>query len=90
MGAHDLFFFLFLFLFCCCFLFFQDRVSLRSPGCPGSHSVDQDGLELRNPLASASQSAGITGVRHHCLAMFLLISEILGFEYFLVLWTFEV
>jgi hypothetical protein len=28
-----------------CFLFFQDRVSLCSPGCPGTHSVDQAGLE---------------------------------------------
>jgi hypothetical protein len=36
-------------------LFFQDRVSLCSPGCPGTHSVDQDGLKLRNPPASASQ-----------------------------------
>jgi hypothetical protein len=25
---------------------FQDRVSLCSPGCPGTHSVDQAGLEL--------------------------------------------
>jgi hypothetical protein len=35
--------------------FFFFLVSLCSPGCPGSHSVDQDGLELRNPPASASQ-----------------------------------
>jgi hypothetical protein len=34
---------------------FQDRVSLCSSGCPGTHSVDQAGLELRNPPASASQ-----------------------------------
>jgi hypothetical protein len=34
---------------------FQDRVSLCSPGCPETHSVDQAGLELRNPLASAFQ-----------------------------------
>jgi hypothetical protein len=34
---------------------FPDRVSLCSPGCPGTHSVDQVGLELRNPPASASQ-----------------------------------
>jgi hypothetical protein len=33
---------------------FRDRVSLCSPGCPASHSVDQAGLELRNPPASAS------------------------------------
>jgi hypothetical protein len=36
-------------------LFFPDRVSLYSPGCPGTHFVDQAGLELRNPPASASQ-----------------------------------
>jgi hypothetical protein len=40
-------------------LFFQDRVSLCSPGCPGTHSVDQAGLELRNPPASASQVLGL-------------------------------
>jgi hypothetical protein len=43
--------FLFLFgLFC-----FRDRVSLCSPGCPGTHFVEQAGLKLRNPPASASQ-----------------------------------
>jgi hypothetical protein len=30
----------------CLLLFFRDRVSLCSPGCPGTHSVDQAGLEL--------------------------------------------
>jgi hypothetical protein len=37
---------------------FWDRVSLCSPGCPGTHSVDQADLELRNPPASASQVLG--------------------------------
>jgi hypothetical protein len=32
------------------FLVFQDRVSLYSSGCPGTHFVDQAGLELRNPF----------------------------------------
>jgi hypothetical protein len=36
-------------------LLFRDRVSLYSPGCPGTHFVDQTGLELRNQPASASQ-----------------------------------
>jgi hypothetical protein len=40
------------------FFFFKDRVSLCSPGCPGTHSVDQVGLKLRNPSASASQVLG--------------------------------
>ena len=36
-------------------LVFRDRVSLCSPGCPGARSVDQAGLELRDPPASASE-----------------------------------
>jgi len=43
----------------CFVLFFQDRVSLYSLGCPGTHSVDQAGLELRNPPASASRVLGL-------------------------------
>jgi hypothetical protein len=38
---------------------FQDRVSLCSPGCPGTHSVDQAGLKLRNLPAYASQLMGL-------------------------------
>jgi hypothetical protein len=45
-----------LFLFC---FVFRDRVSLYTPGCPGTHFVDQAGLELRNPPASASQVLGL-------------------------------
>jgi hypothetical protein len=41
------------------FWFFRDRVSLCSPGCPRTHSVDQAGLELRNPSASASLVLGL-------------------------------
>jgi hypothetical protein len=40
-------------------LFFQDSISLCSPGCPGTHFLDQAGLELRNPPASASQVLGL-------------------------------
>jgi hypothetical protein len=43
----------------CFVLFFQDRVSLCSLGCPGTHSVDQAGLELRNSPASAFQVLGL-------------------------------
>jgi hypothetical protein len=52
-------FLLLLFLFSSPFLVFQDRVSLCSPGCPGTHSVDQAALELRNSPASASQVLGL-------------------------------
>ncbi|GAB1299121.1 N-alpha-acetyltransferase 16, NatA auxiliary subunit [Apodemus speciosus] len=40
---------------------FFETVSLCSPGCPGTHSVDQAGLELRNLPASASQVLGLQG-----------------------------
>jgi hypothetical protein len=47
-------------LFVCLFvLFFWGRVSLYSPDCPGTHFVDQAGLELRNLPASASEVLGL-------------------------------
>jgi hypothetical protein len=55
-------------LFCLFVLVFQNRVSLCSPSCPGTHSADQDGLELRNLPSLYLPSAGIKGVRHHCPA----------------------
>jgi hypothetical protein len=48
-------------LFVClfvCFWFF-DTGFFCSPGCPGTHSVDQAGLELRSPPASASRVLGL-------------------------------
>jgi hypothetical protein len=51
-----LFFVFGLFLFS---FFFQDRFPLCSPGCPGTHSVDQAGLKLRSPPASASPVLGL-------------------------------
>jgi hypothetical protein len=40
------------------FVFFETGF-LCSPGYPGTHSVDQAVLELRNPPASASQVLGL-------------------------------
>jgi hypothetical protein len=44
-------------LFVC--LFFRGGVSLCSSSCLGTHFVDQAGLELRNPPASASRVLGL-------------------------------
>ena len=52
------FFWFLVFCLFVCFVF-QDRISLCSPGCPGTHYVDQVGLELRNPPASASRVLGL-------------------------------
>ena len=63
------------FIIVLCFfpLVFQDRVSLCSPGYPGTHSLDQAGFELRNPPVSASQvlelKACATIAWHHCAFM---------------------
>jgi hypothetical protein len=52
-------------LFVCLFIyfvfvfFFRDSVSLCSSDCPGTHYVDQAGLELRSLPASASQVLGL-------------------------------
>jgi hypothetical protein len=55
-----MFLFVLVFLFVCLFVcFFQDRVSLYSPGCPGTHFVDQAGLELSNLPASVSRVLGL-------------------------------
>jgi hypothetical protein len=66
--------------FVCLFFVFRDRVSLCIPGYPGTHSVDQAGLELRNPLASASQVLGLkvcatTPSFCHCFNVNLLIKK---------------
>ena len=45
--------------FCLFFVFFRDRFSLYSPGCPETHFVDQAGLEFRNLPASASRVLGL-------------------------------
>ena len=53
------FFFFFFFLVLVLVLVFQDRVSLYSRGCPGTHFVNQAGLELRSLPASASRVLGL-------------------------------
>ena len=54
-----------MFLFVCfCFVVvvvFRDSVSLYSPGCPGTHFVDQALLKLRNLPASDSRVLGLKG-----------------------------
>jgi hypothetical protein len=47
-------------------LVFQDRVSLCSPGCLGTHSVNQVGPKLRNLPASASQVLGLKACSTGC------------------------
>jgi hypothetical protein len=54
-----LFFGVFFCLFVCLFCFLRQGFSVYSPGCPGTHSVDQAVLELRNPPASASRVLGL-------------------------------
>jgi hypothetical protein len=53
-GFIGLLFVLFFFVFC-----FLKTGFLCSPGCPGTHSVDQAGLELRNLPAFAFQVLGL-------------------------------
>jgi hypothetical protein len=73
--------------FCLFFVFvFRDRVSLCSSGCPGTHSVDQAGLELRNLPASASQVLGLKVPSRLCL--FLRTRFFIGFSEILIWFLF--
>jgi hypothetical protein len=54
---------------------FNDRDSLCSPGCPGTHSVDQAGLGLRNPPASASQVLGLKACTNTAQLEFFPLTE---------------
>jgi hypothetical protein len=71
MGSQDFF----------CLFVFQDRVSLCSPGCPATHSVDQAGLELRNPPSSASRVLGlkacVTTAQRYFKILFLAKGQVL-------------
>jgi hypothetical protein len=44
---------------------FLDKVSLCSPGCPGTCSVDQAGLKLKRSTCLCLPSAGIKRMHHH-------------------------
>jgi hypothetical protein len=64
------------------FLVVRDRVSLCSPSCPGTHFVDQAGLELRNLPASASLVLGLKACAttpgshyHFLMGLFMLYFE---------------
>ena len=74
------------FAFCLVDLVFQDRVSLCSPGCPRTHSVDQAGLELRSACLYLPK-AGIKGRCHHRPAQsffFFFFPSIFGLGFSLV------
>jgi hypothetical protein len=56
------------------FWVFQDRVFLYDPGCPGTHSVNQAGLELRSACVYLP-SAGIKATTAQLNWVLLLESE---------------
>jgi hypothetical protein len=71
--SHHILILLFIYLFIYLFiLVFRDKVSLCS--CPGTHSVDQAGLELRNSPACASRVLGLkactTNARLHHIFLY--------------------
>jgi hypothetical protein len=50
-----------------CFFWCIESVSLCSPGCPGTHFVDQAGLKFRSLLASPSPVLGLKACGFVCL-----------------------
>jgi hypothetical protein len=61
-----------LFVLAWIFLFFWDRVSLRSLGCPRTSFVDYDGPKLQKSFCLCLPSTGLKGEDYHCPATMLL------------------
>jgi hypothetical protein len=61
------------FIYLIYFCLFQDVVSLCNLGCPGTHCVDQAGLEHFNLSASASQMLGLKASATTALTNFLFL-----------------
>jgi hypothetical protein len=60
----------------------RDRVSLCSPGCPGTCSVDKAGLELRDLPASASCVLGLETCAITSPANLVVYKQLPGLRYF--------
>ena len=58
-----------LLLFFVLFCFFRDRVSMYSPGCPGTHSVDQAGLNSETHLPLPPRVLGLQVCATTCLLL---------------------
>ena len=55
-----------------CLFFLRVKDTLYSLDCPGTPYVDQTGLKLRNPPASASQLLGLKDMFHQHLPHLIL------------------
>jgi hypothetical protein len=84
----------FFFLVLVLVLVFGNRVSLCSLGCPGTHSVDQADLKLRNLPASASQVLGLKACANHaqqclCFLICLFLLSWHSFGSLITIWSPE-
>lgn len=66
----------FIFLFGCCYLFwfglvFWDGVSLCNPGCP--RTLCRPGWSQTHRRSACLLRAGVIGVLHHCVVVFILL-----------------
>jgi hypothetical protein len=77
-------FIIYYFFFFFFFLVFQDRVSLYSPGCPGTHnSLGRPGwARTQKSACLCLPSAGIKGMRHHAQLIYYFLS--LFFYFFII------
>ena len=67
----------YLFLFVC--LFVSRQISLCSPGCPGTHAVEQAGSELRDPPASVLGSKECAAAQRRQQGFFSSMEKILQY-----------
>jgi hypothetical protein len=73
---YFIYLFIYLFIFVCLFVCFFETGFLCSSGCPGTHFVDQDGLQLRNLPGSASQVLGLKACTTMPCSVFIFLLDI--------------
>ena len=80
--ARHVTFFVVFFLFVClfCLFAFGDRVSLYSPGCPGTQLCRPGWPRTQKSACLCLPSAGIKGVRHHAWLIFMLFMCICWYQ----------
>jgi hypothetical protein len=68
--------FIYLFIY---LLFFEKGFLCVALGYPGTCSVDQAGLKLRNSPASASQVLGLKACTPHCPSFYFIFKKIYSY-----------
>jgi hypothetical protein len=97
---HDIYIYIYVYIYIYIYIYTHTHIYiythiyltefLCSPGCPGPHFVDQAGLELRNPPASASQVLGLKACATTAGHIHDILSSKISFKIFYLKYWFQI